>query len=90
MSHGHDPRLRTDPSDPAPLRLADPPPGAGHVIEPLLSIDDLIRILGCCRRVIERMRSAGRLPRPDLYVGRMPRWRYTKTILPWIERGGRP
>ena len=31
---------------------------------------DLARMLNCDRRTIERMRSAGRLPHPDLRVGR--------------------
>ena len=39
---------------------------AGHIIEPLLSIDDLAAILRCSRRVVERMRSAGKVPKPDV------------------------
>jgi predicted DNA-binding transcriptional regulator AlpA len=64
-----------------------PPPNAGHIIEPLLSIDDLAAILSCSRRLIERMRSAGRLPKPDIKIGKMPRWR-PETIRRWIEGGG--
>jgi predicted DNA-binding transcriptional regulator AlpA len=57
-------------------------------IAPLLKINDLARVLSCSRREIERMRSAGRLPRPDLTVGRRsPRWR-PETILAWIAEGG--
>ena len=41
-------------------------------MEPLLSIDDLTVILNCSRRLVERMRSAGKVPPPDLNVGRMP------------------
>jgi hypothetical protein len=63
--------------------------GAGHSIEPLLSIDDLAVILHCSRRLVERMRSAGKLPPPDLLVGRMPRWK-PETIRQWIEQGGAP
>jgi predicted DNA-binding transcriptional regulator AlpA len=62
--------------------------GAGNVIESLLSIDDLIRILGCSRRLLERMRAAGKLPHPDIMIGRMPRWK-AETIRDWIERRGR-
>jgi predicted DNA-binding transcriptional regulator AlpA len=64
-------------------------PAAGHVIEPLLKIVDLARILGCSRRLVERMRAAGKLPRPDVKIGKMPRWK-RDTILRWIEDGGRP
>jgi predicted DNA-binding transcriptional regulator AlpA len=62
--------------------IADPP------IEPLLGIDDLAAVLNCSRRLVERMRSAGRLPRPDLVIGgRTPRWR-PQAIRTWIEGGG--
>lgn len=58
-------------------------------IEPLLSISGLCRVFDCDRRTIERMRSAGKLPRPDLTVGsRMPRWK-PETVRAWIEQGGR-
>jgi hypothetical protein len=54
------------------------------VFEPMMSIDDLVQLLNCSRRVVERMKSAGKLPRVDLLVGRMPRWK-TSTIRRWIE-----
>ena len=49
---------------------------------------DLARVLNCSRRVVERMRSAGRLPAPDLHIGKMPRWR-PETIREWLEGGDR-
>jgi predicted DNA-binding transcriptional regulator AlpA len=58
-------------------------------LEPLLSIADLVRVLNASRRVVERLKSAGKLPRPDLIIGRMPRWR-PDTIRQWIEQGGKP
>jgi predicted DNA-binding transcriptional regulator AlpA len=54
-----------------------------------LRLDEIAKALGISRRAVERMRSAGRLPRPDLTIGRMPLWR-PETIRDWIERGGRP
>lgn len=57
------------------------------IITPLLSIDDVAATLACSRRLIERMRAAGKLPKPDLRVGKMPRWR-AETIARWIEAGG--
>ncbi len=68
---------------PAP-RPEVPAPG----MEPLLGIDDLATYLNCSRRLVERMRSAGKVPLPDLHVGRMPRWK-PATIRAWIERGVR-
>jgi hypothetical protein len=58
-------------------------------IESLWSLDDIARRLKCSRRLVERLKSAGKLPPPDLRVGRMPRWK-EETIRAWIERGGRP
>jgi len=65
-------------------------------IEPLLTPDDLARILQCTRRTVERMRSGGLIPAPDLLLGvpgkkphgRFPRWR-AQTIRQWIK-GGQP
>jgi predicted DNA-binding transcriptional regulator AlpA len=57
--------------------------------EPLLSIDDLALLLSCSRRLVERMRSGGKVPKPDIKIGKMPRWK-ASTIRAWIERGGRP
>jgi hypothetical protein len=42
--------------------------------------------LGVSRRIIERERSAGRLPKPDLHIGRMPLWR-VETVRAWLESG---
>jgi predicted DNA-binding transcriptional regulator AlpA len=87
----------TRPARPAPpTRPVTRPPLAGsHSLraavnfEPLLKMCDLARWLNCSRREVERMRSSGRLPRPDLILGRRsPRWRPEK-IRAWIESGGR-
>ncbi|CAN5898868.1 helix-turn-helix domain-containing protein [soil metagenome] len=65
------------------------PEAPADAIEPLMTIDALTRVLACDRRTIERMRSAGHLPRPDLMIGRRsPRWK-PETIRAWVERGGR-
>jgi predicted DNA-binding transcriptional regulator AlpA len=53
-----------------------------------LRLDELAAALGVSRRAIERERSAGRFPRPDLVMGRMPLWR-PDTIRDWLEGGGR-
>jgi hypothetical protein len=51
-------------------------------------LDEIAVALGVSRRSIEREKSAGRLPRPDLHVGKMPLWR-VETIRRWVEGGGR-
>jgi predicted DNA-binding transcriptional regulator AlpA len=86
----------TRPTSPAPRpvgvsKLADVPGlKVAADIESLLRMTDLIRVLNCSRRIVERLRSSGRLPKPDLYVGkRSPRWK-PATIRRWIEEGGRP
>ena len=58
-------------------------------LEPLLGLEDVARILNASRRSVERLISSGRFPRPDLRIGRMPRWK-PETIRGWIEKGGRP
>jgi len=84
------PRRQARGEDQSPVKQADSTESvnAGHVIESLLSIDDLARILLCSRRLVERMRSAGKIPKPDIRIGKMPRWR-AETIREWIESGGR-
>jgi hypothetical protein len=64
-------------------RQASPP-----VDRMTLRLDELATALGVSRRVLERERSAGRFPAPDLSVGRMPLWK-PQTIRAWIEGGGR-
>ena len=69
-------------------KLTDVPGLKGAAdIEPLLRMADLARILSCSRRAVERMRAGGKLPRPDLHIGKMPRWK-PATIRAWIEEGG--
>ena len=48
---------------------------------------DLPRALGVSRRTIEGERAAGRFPRPDLKMGRIPLWR-RQTIDRWLAQGG--
>jgi predicted DNA-binding transcriptional regulator AlpA len=52
-------------------------------------IDELADSLGMSRRAIERERSAGRFPRPDLHIGKAPLWR-PETIREWLDsrKGG--
>jgi hypothetical protein len=60
---------------------------AAPTVEPLLNTDDLARVLNAGRRTVERLRNTGKLPQPDLYVGKMPRWS-PETISQWIGGGG--
>jgi hypothetical protein len=70
-------------------RLVVADPGPSLALEPLLTLDDLLRVLVCDQRTIRRLRAAGKFPPPDLRVGRLPRWK-PETVRRWIERGGRP
>jgi predicted DNA-binding transcriptional regulator AlpA len=68
---------------------AKPAPEAAVVVERLvLRLDEVVASLGVSRRAIERRRSAGKFPRPDLTIGRMPLWR-PETLRAWIEAGGK-
>jgi predicted DNA-binding transcriptional regulator AlpA len=55
--------------------------------EPLLSSEDLAKLLSVSRRTIDRLRARGTLPRPTLYVSSMPRWK-AGVIHAWIDTGG--
>jgi predicted DNA-binding transcriptional regulator AlpA len=59
------------------------------LIQPItLRLDQVARSLGIARRTLERERSAGRFPKEDLTIGRMPLWR-PATIERWVDSGGR-
>lgn len=63
-------------------------PPAGEVSRLTFRLDELAAAFGVCRRSIERARSAGRFPRPDLHIGKMPLWK-PETVRAWVEGGGR-
>jgi predicted DNA-binding transcriptional regulator AlpA len=76
-----------------PQRAADSTAnGVAPPVAPLLTLDDLAAALRIGRRTAERGVSAGTLPRPDLYLGRLPRWR-PESLRRWLDaqadgRGG--
>jgi hypothetical protein len=76
-------RLATPPGPEAPTEAALPPSA-----DRLWSIDDIGVYLDVSRRAVERLKSAGRLPRPTVVIGRMPRWE-AQSIWDWARRGGR-
>jgi hypothetical protein len=51
-------------------------------------LDDLAELFGVSRRTLERERSAGRFPAPDLTIGKMPLWK-PETIQRWVDSGGK-
>jgi predicted DNA-binding transcriptional regulator AlpA len=53
-----------------------------------LRLDEVAATVGVSRSAIERERRAGRFPKPDRIVGRMPLWR-PESIRDWLERGDR-
>jgi predicted DNA-binding transcriptional regulator AlpA len=52
-----------------------------------LRLDEIADAFGVSRRTIERERSTGRFPRPDLHIGKMPIW-CPATIEGWIAASG--
>ena len=64
------------------------PPVAPRAERLVYRLDELAELLGVSRRTIERERSAGRFPKPDLQIGKAPLWKPT-TIQGWIDRGGK-
>ncbi len=78
---------RKSPIDPKAIPGVVP----ASAIEPLLKLTDLTRVLNCQLRTVERLKSSGRLPKPDLLIGtgtrKSPRWK-PATIRRWIDEGG--
>jgi predicted DNA-binding transcriptional regulator AlpA len=58
---------------------------ADETPERMISINALANFLDVNRRTVERMRSAGKLPKPDVHAGKMPRWK-PETIRRWIDK----
>ena len=77
--------LMSGPTGPPATTGASPP--AAPIERMTWRLDDVAKALGISRRAIERERSAGRFPRPDMILGRMPLWR-PETIRGWVEGGG--
>jgi hypothetical protein len=65
-------------------RLARPP-----VDRLTYRLDELAAALGVSRRAIERERAAGRFPRPDLSLGRIPLWS-RDLVRAWTRREWAP
>jgi hypothetical protein len=59
------------------------------LVEPLLDRSDLGNVLKCSLVTLDRLKSAGKLPKPDLILGRSPRWR-AESIRAFLAKGGRP
>jgi predicted DNA-binding transcriptional regulator AlpA len=70
-----------------PYHETPSPEPAAPALRLTLRLNELAPALGVSRRAIERERAAGRFPKPDLIIGRMPLWR-PETILTWIAGGG--
>ena len=57
-------------------------------VDPLLwKMADISAATRLSPRTISRLRAAGRLPSPDAFYSRLPRWR-PSTIENWIANGG--
>lgn len=69
------------------MNTSDPKPTVPTVERLTLRLSEVAAALGVDRRTIERMRSAGRFPRPDLQIGRAPLWT-RETLVAWIAEGG--
>jgi len=60
----------------------------GIVIERLTwRLSTVAEQLGISRRALERERSAGRFPKPDAVIGRMPLWK-PETVKQWLDQRG--
>jgi predicted DNA-binding transcriptional regulator AlpA len=86
------PRPRPAVPDPGPVVLLESsdrrPEAASPAVERLAyRLDEVARALGVSRRLIERQRSAGQFPQPDVRIGRAALWT-RQSLVEWIARGG--
>jgi predicted DNA-binding transcriptional regulator AlpA len=58
------------------------------LVEPLMTRRDLARALQVSLPQLDRLRAAGRLPKPDLTLSRSPRWR-ASSVRRWLEGGAK-
>ena len=67
---------------PKPKARGEPaiPPGVAVLLEP----KQIAACLAVTDRTLRALRSTGEFPVPDLYLGRLPRWR-AETLARWIE-----
>ena len=49
-------------------------------------LGEIAAALGVSRRLLEQERAAGRLPKPDLRIGRVALWRVDPTIRDWLAQ----
>jgi predicted DNA-binding transcriptional regulator AlpA len=75
------------PQTDAPTSQTGSPEDAQALRRLALRLNDVAAALGVSRRAIERERSAGRFPKPDVTIGRMPLWT-PETLARWVENGG--
>jgi hypothetical protein len=76
--------LRLSTATPATTTPAQKSSPRGVEIEPLLCWSDLRRLLVASQRTLDRLRASGRLPHPDMFIGRSPRWK-AETVRRWID-----
>jgi hypothetical protein len=79
--------MNRKPKPPDPLRERVVPlsePLAASVAPLLWTFNHVVMALNVSRRTLERERSAGRFPPPDLHIGKRPMWR-PETIRGWID-----
>jgi predicted DNA-binding transcriptional regulator AlpA len=77
----------THPDRREPASEAAGPPARPAVDRMALRPKDLETAIGVDERTIQRWRSSGRFPKPDIAIGRTLLWR-TETIRDWLARGG--
>jgi predicted DNA-binding transcriptional regulator AlpA len=87
-ANSHDSPTRIDVAARSMARASNAaPPPAPTAERYTLRLKEVAKALGIGQRTLERERSAGRFPPPDLRIGKVPLWR-PATINAWIEKGG--
>ncbi len=84
MTRPQGPEAAIEPEAPANGRPSDAVPLRDRL---LWSLDDIASLCGVSKRFLERDRAAGRMPAPDVRLGRRVFWRPT-TVNRWLDSQG--
>ena len=74
-------------ADHEPLSTTARRPRTPPIMRLASRLDEVASSVGISRRTLERLRAAGKFPRPDLKVGKLPLWS-RETLATWMKEGG--
>jgi predicted DNA-binding transcriptional regulator AlpA len=75
-------------TEPVPELAPRPEAGAAEAVPRYaFRLNDVCTSLGMGRRTLEKLRAAGKFPKPDRHIGKCPVW-HPSTVERWVKEGG--